>query len=568
MASEVYISYADADEAAASAMRSFLEDNGINCIPTPEGGLPASEDVIASCSVFVVIYGETSDSSDRILYEIREAISQRKTVIPFMTIPDRPSGVMDYYLSTLHWLYAYGVPQEAAFSQLLGRIKAVLGIPAQQMISASEDVSAPYNIAQSDIFVVPEGSISPGPDRSSETEVPASGHERDAKPKKKGIVKKILRIIWCSAVALLLFAIAFSLIPETFMRQSLRNGDTIELLNIFIVLIIVGAYHVMRVFGIKLTKHPGLLCFAVISVIGTIGGRLKTHYGSLQPKVAFPYDTDPVICMNAANESFAAVSPDGYVYYCDSPDGKSSVYRSPVDDFLNGAPGEIVLKNTSADNLGFLPDGRLLYREISSGRNRMMTLDPDTGRKKKLKSKDTSHYVITDEAIFYQECGKRHRGIGVILPSRKYDGRAVTSGLISSPFQYGNSLYYVVNSSFVTKTPGGGAAMRRDIHGRFIVHNDLFYFAGEDGGLFSGPLEDSAQAEKLAENSPADMIVYEGTLYYLDADDGTLWSISLDGGRSSRINDSSYASMCLIGNCLCLQDTYGRITRMLLENTV
>ena len=549
MASDVYISYADADETVASAMRSFLEENGIGCIPAPEGGLPASGDVIASCSVFVVVYGETSDSSDRVLAETREAISRRKTVIPFMISQNSPSGVMDYYLSTLHWLYAYGVPQEAALSQLLGRVKSVLGIP----VTGPDGIPGPENV-----------SYGTGP--HSETNVP----EKPAEPKKKSRVRKILQILWFSAVALLLFGVAFSLIPETFMRQSWRNGDTIELVNIFIVLVIVGAYHVMMALGKKVTRRPGLLCIAVVGLIGTVGGRLRTHYGSLQPKVAFPSDTDPVICMNAANEAFAAVSHDGYVYYCDAPDGKPAVYRSSADDFLNGSRGETLLKNTRADNLGFLPDGSLLYRDTTNGKNRMMILDPETLSTKKLKSKATSHYVITDDAVFYQECGRRHQGIGVILPSRKYDGRAVTSGFTSSPFQYEGALYYVVNSSFITHAPGSGAAVRRDIKGSFLIYDDHFYYAGEEGGLYRASLfvSEETERDKLADNTPSDMIVFADDLYYLDAGDGTLWCIPLGGGTSSRVSGSSYKSMCLIEDCLCLQDTDGRITRMSLKENV
>ena len=214
MAGKVYITYADADKASADAMRSFLEDNGGECAASPDGDLQAQEDVLASDSVCVVICGEDTDGSDRVISEVSKAISQRKTVIPFILNQKGPSGVLDYYLSTLHWQNAYGLPQDEAFGQLLERVKAVLGMSAGEETYSEDEPSA-------------------GIELSARDNTPSSETAKPSSPNKQPRVRKILLTVWRIAVAVLCLGIAYSIIPETFMRQSLRNGDTIDLIFTF-----------------------------------------------------------------------------------------------------------------------------------------------------------------------------------------------------------------------------------------------------------------------------------------------------------------------------------------------
>ena len=112
MAQEVFISYSHFDAEMADAIAERLERGGISCWYAPRNIEPGDDWASAiirginACRVLVLVFSEPSNESVQVLREVNNAISAGKAVIPFKISDTVPTGAMQYYLSTLHWLDA------------------------------------------------------------------------------------------------------------------------------------------------------------------------------------------------------------------------------------------------------------------------------------------------------------------------------------------------------------------------------------------------------------------------------------------------------------------------------
>ena len=114
---DVFISYSHKDEKIREAVCKKLESEGISCWYAPRNIQPGEEwaDAISAalrqCKVMLLIFTDASNNSNQVLREVGLAVDFKKSIIPFKCDDAIPTGSMQYYLSTLHWLTAPGDPE-------------------------------------------------------------------------------------------------------------------------------------------------------------------------------------------------------------------------------------------------------------------------------------------------------------------------------------------------------------------------------------------------------------------------------------------------------------------------
>lgn len=124
-----FISFAHQDKPVADAIVQCLEQGGISCWVAPRDVTPGTPfektimDAIYRTQIFVLVFSSKSNMSPHVLNEVREAWKRGIPIIPFR-IEDVPlSNVMNYYISSMHWIDALTPPLDINIHTLLGLIK-------------------------------------------------------------------------------------------------------------------------------------------------------------------------------------------------------------------------------------------------------------------------------------------------------------------------------------------------------------------------------------------------------------------------------------------------------------
>ena len=132
MAHDVFISYSHKDSSVAQAICAKLEEQKIRCWYAPRN-IGAGEEWASSimnalkeARIMVLVFTDYSNASKQVKREVDNAINNGVTVIPFKLTKNDPSGGMEYYLSTLHWLDAMNKPMEDAIDDLYIMIRKIL----------------------------------------------------------------------------------------------------------------------------------------------------------------------------------------------------------------------------------------------------------------------------------------------------------------------------------------------------------------------------------------------------------------------------------------------------------
>ena len=125
MAHDVFVSYSTKDKVVADTIVSALEQNQIRCWYAPRDIQPSEDwgnaitEAIEACRVFLVIFSENANRSQRVLDEVNLAISQQDVILPFRIENLEPKGAMKLHLSSRHWLDAYEPSWETHIKQLV-----------------------------------------------------------------------------------------------------------------------------------------------------------------------------------------------------------------------------------------------------------------------------------------------------------------------------------------------------------------------------------------------------------------------------------------------------------------
>src|SRR5271167_4273292 len=114
----VFISYASQDKHAADAVCATPESKSIRCWIAPRDILPGTEwaqsiiDGIAGSSLMLLVFSEHANASPQVRKEVERAVHRGMPIIPLRIEDVLPSGSMEYFLSTPHWLDAMTPPLE------------------------------------------------------------------------------------------------------------------------------------------------------------------------------------------------------------------------------------------------------------------------------------------------------------------------------------------------------------------------------------------------------------------------------------------------------------------------
>lgn len=133
MTFDVFISHSSKDKLLADAVCAGLEARGIRCWVAPRDIIPGEEwtksivDAILNSKVFLLILTANSNASIQALKEVDLAVNHEKVVIPFRLEDIKPTGSMEYYLGSLHWLDALTKPVEKHIEKLANYIKHIIG---------------------------------------------------------------------------------------------------------------------------------------------------------------------------------------------------------------------------------------------------------------------------------------------------------------------------------------------------------------------------------------------------------------------------------------------------------
>jgi hypothetical protein len=131
----VFVSHAHQDHTVADAIVGALEQGGISCWVAPRDvtpGMPfenAIMDAINSASIFILIYSSSSNKSQHVLIEVREAWKRGIPIIPFRLEDVPMSDALNYYISSMHWIDAVQAPLDSHITGLSGTIRLLLKSP-------------------------------------------------------------------------------------------------------------------------------------------------------------------------------------------------------------------------------------------------------------------------------------------------------------------------------------------------------------------------------------------------------------------------------------------------------
>ena len=140
--SDIFVSYASQDRDAAFRIVAFLEQNGIRCWVAPRDVPPGMEygeaimNGIAQSRALVLILSDQSNESQFVRKEVERAVSKTKPVLPVRIREVKPSGSLEFFISSSQWVDAWKSPMEQHLLPLVAAIKA-MGTPGAAAVQSS-----------------------------------------------------------------------------------------------------------------------------------------------------------------------------------------------------------------------------------------------------------------------------------------------------------------------------------------------------------------------------------------------------------------------------------------------
>ena len=141
---DVFISYSSKDKATADAVCALLERDGVKCWIAPRDITVGQEwagsivDAISAAKVFILLFSEASNASAQVRREVERAAHNELPILPFRLDNVAPSPTLEFFLSTPHWLDAFGPPLERHIARLSAATRRLLASDAP--ITASRPV--------------------------------------------------------------------------------------------------------------------------------------------------------------------------------------------------------------------------------------------------------------------------------------------------------------------------------------------------------------------------------------------------------------------------------------------
>ncbi|MCK5132434.1 MAG: toll/interleukin-1 receptor domain-containing protein [Candidatus Sabulitectum sp.] len=212
----IFITHSSHDAAKAQEIRDYLETNGIQCWMAPRDipvGAEWAEAILSgieNASGMLLIFSSNSNDSSQVRREIERAIHNDLPVFPVRIENVVPSKAMEYYISSNHWMDAFGGNFEANLSKLVTAIKNKHNITQE---NESETNSEPAQMKE------------PGSSFSSQTNIEPSKRKLTLPRLSFKIPKKILL-----PMAFLLLLVVGYFISRSF-ESSTHDTTTAEVLT-------------------------------------------------------------------------------------------------------------------------------------------------------------------------------------------------------------------------------------------------------------------------------------------------------------------------------------------------
>jgi TolB-like protein/Flp pilus assembly protein TadD len=118
MAQDVFISHSSHDKVYADGICAKLESRGIRCWRAPRDIRPGMEwgaaivEAIDGARMMLLVFSSNANNSPQISREVERAVHKGVIVIPVRVEDVMPSGNLEYFLGTPHWLDAFTSPFE------------------------------------------------------------------------------------------------------------------------------------------------------------------------------------------------------------------------------------------------------------------------------------------------------------------------------------------------------------------------------------------------------------------------------------------------------------------------
>lgn len=142
MPHDVFISHSKDDKLTALALCNKLESSGVRCWIAPRDVAPGVEwgaaiiEALEGSRVMVLIFSLKANNSKHVHREVHRAFAKNLTVIPIRVENAKPTGTLEYYLGSVHWLDAMTPPLEKHLETVAKQVKALL-LPASVIESAT-----------------------------------------------------------------------------------------------------------------------------------------------------------------------------------------------------------------------------------------------------------------------------------------------------------------------------------------------------------------------------------------------------------------------------------------------
>lgn len=133
MSYDVFLSHSHVDKHYADAICHCLERAGVRCWVAPRDIRPSEDWAEAiingmdQCRILLLIFSSHSNNSPQVRREVERSVNKGLTILPFRIEAVPPSKSLEYFISTQHWLDAFGRDLDASLAELLQCVTAVLG---------------------------------------------------------------------------------------------------------------------------------------------------------------------------------------------------------------------------------------------------------------------------------------------------------------------------------------------------------------------------------------------------------------------------------------------------------
>lgn len=140
----IFISYSSHDCNTAQTIRKVLENNGVECWMAPQSIPIGSDyayeipDAIEKCSAFLLLLSGNAQRSNWVPKELDLAITYNKSIIPFQIDDKTLTKPFNFRLTNVQRIEAFH-DLENAYDQLLGRVRAHIGLTISERTVSSTD---------------------------------------------------------------------------------------------------------------------------------------------------------------------------------------------------------------------------------------------------------------------------------------------------------------------------------------------------------------------------------------------------------------------------------------------